>query len=521
MQSSQSWPFRIALPVVLACAGGCTQSKKAAPTASAWKPGITYATPSSSVYRGLLDKRGLIHSHNIHSHDACLDMGEPKTGDVSTGAANIACLNEFRNDLCAAQIDYDFLSDHPAFFEDTEYPDQAGIAANASNPNFLEGDNVMLYTQSANDQLVVRNGSPTANLMSCSNGQKTLIIPGNEGDNLMPVGLERHAAADSGSRDAVYNTNTEASSPVDYGAVNAAIAAEKAQNAVVLMAHPEEVAVQDLVTMPIDGFEMYNLHANALFTSYGFAAVGALIANEGQIDSEKAAGQPVSAYAESQIPTNPNTVFLAIFNEDPRYLQRWANAASQGAKRVMTMGSDCHMNSIPSVMSDGMYGDQYQRVMRWFSNHLLVTPNADGSWDDVSLKSALKAGRLYGAFEALGTPVGFDYHATTNDAVAEMGDSVALSANPTLSVKLPAVQNLDKSKEAPAFTVRILRADGLNWDVVASGSSDLSYTPTQPGAYRAEIREIPYHLREDLGPVASSYLSHDYVWIYANAIYVN
>jgi hypothetical protein len=159
--------------------------------------------------------------------------------------------------------------------------------------------------------------------------------------------------------------------------------------------------------------------------------------------------------------------------------------------------------------------------MRWFNNHILVTPNADGSWDDLGLKAALKAGRLYGAFEALGVPVGFDYHATAGDLVAEMGDSVALSAKPTLSVKLPAIENFDASKEPPAFTVRILRADGLNWDEVAKGSGDLTYTPTQPGAYRAEVREVPYHLREDLGPVASSYLSHDYVWIYANAIFVN
>jgi hypothetical protein len=488
---------------------------------TAWKPGVAYPTPTKPVYRDLLDRRGLIHSHNIHSHDACLDMGEPKTGDQSSGTPNVACLNEFRNDLCEAHIDFDFLSDHPAFFDDTEYPDTAGIAANASNPYFLEGDNVMLYTQSQHDELVVRNGGPTANRMTCANGQHTLIMPGNEGSNIMPVGLEHHAAPDHGSRNDIYDINTESGSPLDYAGINAAIAAERQQNAVILLAHPEGVDVQDLVTMPLDGFEMYNLHANALFTGYGLSAVTALLANMGELDAEKAAGQPPDPTALSQVPTNPNMVFLAIFNEDPRYLQRWANAASQGVKRVMTMGSDCHMNSIPDVMSDGMYGDQYQRVMRWFSNHLLLSPNADGSWDDVNLKAALKAGRLYGAFEALGTPVGFDFHATSASAVTEMGGDVALSSSPTFSVKLPEIENLDKSKTPPAFTVRILRADGMNWDVVASGSGDLTFTPTQPGAYRAEVREIPYHLREDLGPVADSYLSHDYVWIYSNAIFVN
>ena len=32
--------------------------------------------------------------------------------------------------------------------------------------------------------------------------------------------------------------------------------------AVILLAHPEEFSVQELIDMPVDGFEMYNLHAN-------------------------------------------------------------------------------------------------------------------------------------------------------------------------------------------------------------------------------------------------------------------
>jgi hypothetical protein len=220
------------------------------------------------------------------------------------------------------------------------------------------------------------------------------------------------------------------------------------------------------------------------------------------------------------LPTNPNTVFLDIFWEDPQYLTRWAYALSSGKKLTTTLGSDAHQNAIPAIMSDGMRGDRYQRVMKWFSNHLLVTPNADGTWTDANLKAAIKAGRLYGAFEALGYPLGFDYHATAGATVVEMGGAASLASSPVLSVKLPTIQNLDRSQPAPVFKVRILLADGENWDEVASGPSDLQFTPTKPGAYRTEIRVVPKHLTHELGPVAAQYLAHDYVWIYSNAVYV-
>jgi hypothetical protein len=318
----------------------------------------------------------------------------------------------------------------------------------------------------------------------------------------MPVGLEAHVA------DRNYGVNTESSSPIVVDDVNTSIAADRANGAVVLMAHPEDMTEDEFVTFPIDGFEMYNLHANALLYPPGFTAVLNLIA-------------ALQENETNQIPTNPNLIFLGFFMEDPRYLSRWAYALSNGVKRVTTLGSDCHQNAISALLSDGEYGDRYRRVMEWFSNHLLVTPNADGTWSDLNLKAALRGGRLYGAFEVLGYPVGFDYHATAGTQVSEMGDDVQLSAGPVLSVKLPAIQNLDPAATPPQFTVRILLADGENWDEVAKGPGDLSFAPTQPGAYRAEIREIPYHLTAQLGPVAKTYLSHDYVWIYSNAIYVH
>jgi hypothetical protein len=469
--------------------------KKEAP----WSPGTAYPTSGSPVYRGYLDLRGLIHFHNVHSWDAC-----DKTPLIN-GQLNTDCYQQFRGDFCEAQIDFLFMSDHGSNFVTTEFP-------GSEPPGSMEMDNTLLYTPSMGDQLLTRNGAPVANKAFCSDKRQHLIVAGDEGNNLMSVGLESHVApadATGAAREAIYGISTnETTFPANVPAITSAIQTIQSHGAVVFISHPEDVTEQMLATYPIDGFEMYNLHANALFTEYGSTHLLELITNLSP------GGDP------DQVPTNPNTVFLDIFSEDPNYMTRWAYVASQGQRRTMILGSDAHQNAIPEIMSDGERGDRYRRVMEWFSNHALVTPNQDGSWDDTNVKASLKAGRVYGVFEALGYPVGFDYHATAGSQVIEMGGQIALTSAPVLSVKLPEIQNFNNARQSPAFTARILRADGENWDEVASGSTSLTFTPTQSGAYRAEIREVPYHLREDVGPVANQYLLHDYVWIYSNSIYV-
>ena len=84
----------------------------------------------------------------------------------------------------------------------------------------------------------------------------------------------------------------------------------------------------------------------------------------------------------------------------------------------------------------------------------------------------------------------------------------------------PSVRNLDPNREPPLLTLRILRAIDGGFEEVASGSDALAFTPTQPGAYRAEVRMVPLHLREDLRNDAAAVLAKDFVWIYGNAIYV-
>jgi hypothetical protein len=172
------------------------------------------------------------------------------------------------------------------------------------------------------------------------------------------------------------------------------------------------------------------------------------------------------------------------------------------------------------LLRDGERVDSYRRLMLFFSNHLLVEPERDGSWDGRHLKDALRAGRLYGAFEMLGYPVGFDFRVEIGSDTMPMGSEVSVTQRPVLRVDAPQVRNLRADREPPVLTVRLLRAVDGGFEEVAAGGSDLSYAAAVPGAYRAEVRMLPLHLREDMGTDTAELLGHDYVWIYSNAIYV-
>lgn len=449
------------LPVValVLAVAACTAAEP--PPPPAWSPGTAYASQLGST-RGLLDRRGLIHAHSVNSHDAC--DGEPK----KDGVRNEPCFEDFRRDLCASRHDFVMLTDHRDSFDHTEFPD------------------TLLFSEERGDELVQRDGHPVASWAGCPDGTRSLILAGTE-SGTMPVGLEQHVEG----RGSVYGEATPE-----------AIALHKANGAVVLVAHTEGWTVEQLTDLPLDGFEMYNLHAN-LFLNFDKALnlLGRVI--------EKDEGLPQS-----------DLVLLTIMSEDPAYLSRWGGVLASGAKRVTTMGSDCHRNTFQERMPDGERVDSYRRMMMWFSNHLLVKPEPDGTWDDRHLKDALREGRLYGAFEVMGYPQGFDYRAETTAGVFEMGAEVKLSDAPTLRVTKPSIRDLNPARTPPAFTVRVLKAIDGGFEEVATGAGDLSFKPTAPGAYRAEVRMVPHHLREDLGDDAQDVLSKDYVWIYSNPIYV-
>ncbi len=448
--------------------GACTdEAVSPAPVEpKGWVPGNHLASDRKGAPRDMLDVRGLIHAHSVYSHDAC--DGDPRD---ENDAINMPCLEDFRRDLCRAKVDFIMLTDHNESYSRTDYPD------------------TLLYYPDRGDELVERMGAPVASWAACEDGgEPALILAGTE-SGTMPVGLERHA------------TGTEQERRDLYGEVSAeAIATHKQNGGVVLAQHTEDWSPEQLIDLGFDGFEMFNLHANAVT---GADEVLSLLLKQS---------------TPEEIPAS-DLVLLAFLHEDDRYLERWGSVLSRDTKMVTTIGTDCHRNSFPQIMPDGERVDSYRRMMIWMSNHLLIRPRADGTWDDSHLKDALSSGRLYGVFEVMGYAEGFDYRAATAGNVAEMGEEVLLADGVTLVASMPRVRELDPDGPQPELSMQLLRAEEGGWSLVASSETDLEHEVTQAGAYRVEVRMKPRHLTSYLASYVDR-ADRDTVWIYSNAIYV-
>lgn len=434
-----------------------------------WGPSIVFRTAEEPRDDGYLDRRGLIHIHSYYSHDACDDM------PIKNGVRDEVCFEDFRRGMCQTRHDFLMLTDHPSDFVTAEYPD------------------ALLYRADRGDELIDGDHGPRASWAICPTGERTLIMAGSESSDAMPVGLEQHVADSEAERDSVYSSNSDEDA-----------ATMIANGAVLQLAHTEGRTIEELLQRDLNGFEMYNIHANFLMPS----ALGKAF----QLLFRLTQGDTGVAH--------PDLLLLYVIVEDPEYLTRWGSVLASGAHRTTTLGTDAHRNTLTQMLQDGERGDSYRRLMLWFSNHLLVQPKGDGTWDDRDLKDALRAGRLYGAFELVGYPVGFDFHAAVDRRNFPMGADVGLADQPLLEVHMPAVQNLRTDREPPVLTARILRAVENGFEEVASGPGDVSFAPQIPGAYRAEIRILPLHLRQDMGTDDDVLLAHDYVWIYSNAIYI-
>lgn len=427
--------------------------------AGPWEPGDVYPTPREPNARGLLDRRGLVHTHSPYSHDAC--DGEPQDAE---GNPDPVCLEDLRRDMCLVQHDFMMLTDHADSFATHEFPD------------------VLLYDEARGDVLVDRGG-PVANWAACDDGTPLLVMAGTE-SGLMPVGLEHHVVD-------AYNDQTPAAADMlrDAGAV-------------VLLAHPEDFDIDTLEMLPVDGFEMYNLHANTLIAVLEAAQLL-------QLAHDEDPGLP-----------HPDLAVFVLWSEDPRYIERWGSVLARGGRPVTTMGTDAHRNTFPQLLPDGERVDSFRRMQQWFSNHLLVEPGEDGTFDDESLKQALLARRLFGVFEYLGYPEGFDARVETADAVVEIGGEVALADGPEIVVAAPTVAMLDPEVSAPDITLHVLRAiEGGFEEVATTDDAELRYTPDVAGAYRVEVRIAPHHLVPYLGNYADD-AATPRAWIYANAFYV-
>jgi hypothetical protein len=412
--------------------------------------------------RGFLDRRGLVHAHSVYSHDACDGMPMDAEGNI-----DMVCYEDLRRDMCKTQHDFMALTDHREFFSGTPFPDN------------------MLFDEARGDVLIDRADGPSANWAGCDDGHTIMVLAGCEAGT-MPVGLESHVP---GTGDV-------------YGEATAdAIELERSHGAVNLVAHTEDWTVEQLEMLPLDGFEMYNLHANVLTNVAAVASLLTMVHDEDP-------GLP-----------HPDLAIFPLWQENPVYQETWGTVLSHGLRRITTMGTDSHRNSFPQLLADGERIDSFRRMQIWFSNHVLIQPDADGAWDDRALKDAMRAGRIYGVFEYMGYAQGFDARIEAGDAIVEIGGEASLADAPEIVAIAPTVQELDPAATPPVITLHVLRAIEGGFEEVATDDTELHYMPDAEGAYRVEVRITPRHLAEFLGSFVDD-AETPRAWIYANPFYV-
>lgn len=423
--------------------------------------------PESSVLgerRSYRVKRAIVHSHTVFSHDAC--DGDPRDADENL---NEQCLEDWRDGVCETRMDAVFNTDHDEFAATVPYED--------------------LLLQRGDDELVREDGEPVANRLRCDDGSSVLVLPGIEA-GLMPVGLKRHLDGSPEERNAKYGEASaeRAASFRDVGAV-------------VLQAHTESEPVDELRQYGLDGFEIYNLHANV-----------APDIRENHLGLERfGVVEDLEPFLEESGP-HPDLAMIAFFAPNPPALEAFDTLLAEGEKLVGTAGTDSHRNALDFELRDGERADSFRRMMKFFSNHFLVDGRSPAAY-----REALRQGRTYAAFEYLGTPIGFDFRVEAAGETVEMGETAPLGADPEIRVDPPSVH---AAAVDATPTVELIRAAEGGGESVAEEQGDLQYQPSEAGAYRVVVRILPEYLRPYLGENPDQYLQEPVVWIYSNPIYI-
>jgi hypothetical protein len=445
---------------------GCTQQSETPqdsdkPVEASWSRSLDQGASSLGAVAGFQLRRTIIHVHSPFSHDACDGAG------WVDGVLDEACLNDFRSGMCDAGIDVAFLTDHPSYLVEQNFED--------------------LYHHRDGDELVLVDGNPVANWVACEDGERFMLIPGLE-DELMPVGLDRQIAETPEERAELYNRSDPE-----------ALAAMKEAGATIWMAHTEGRDLswlEGLQDAGLDGVEMFNLHAmfdpDIRSGDLGLDGLGWFT--------------DIAPFTHPEATGEPDLFVLAVLQEQAPSLERWDSLLQRG-RLGASGGTDAHQNVLNVELRDGERGDSYRRMLRWFSNWLLVEDDSLSAYE-----SALRAHRMALVFEILGTPAGFDFY--VQDATGarwEMGSEAPLGeltvSCPTLAAGSP------RGAEDPEISVEVYR-NGEIWQTDCG-----SFEATGPAVYRVQVSIVPHHLIEFLGEEPEPWV-RSYPWIYSNAIRV-
>ena len=479
--------------------------------------------------------RGIVHLHSAYSHDACDGHG------LTNGQPDATCVSQLRAALCSRGFAFAMLTDHPAYMADHTMTED------------------LLYSQTAGDQLVMENGAPIANRMSCPGGQSVLLSVGFEATHVMPLGL--HTLPPGGSSGSLYAGASDATGAAQ---IKQQVQGLQAAGAVVSMVHSEEtdISAPTIDAAGYEAMEWYNVHAAILALAgadtltFDVKNIPALVTLVGKL-------MTISPFLSSGGP-HPDLVYLPLL--DPMPLagrDKWRQIVA-GRPITGLFGTDAHQNvvvntstcaglmqvvcagalsavestmgiTIPAVLknlllqggnvilSDGDRVDSYLRLMRWLENRLLVK-----SVDLAELQDAVRNGRAYGVQTVFGDPHSFAFSGTQGGNLLQMGDSASGSLTLHLSVPdrpvpIPSGAPFSTTDALKAqVRAELLRIDGSGASVVQQVTAlggQLTTPVSQPGAYHVQIWITPRHLEGALGSSAAL-AQKEYLWVITNPIYV-
>ncbi len=474
---------------------------------------LPLVVPPGPESRGWQQKRGVVHLHSALSHDGCAPDGYE-----DFGGPDPVCLGQLRAAPCANDMDFLMMTDHPG--HSSEHPFEEMVQFNEA-----EGDEIVKDGQEM----------PFANRMTCPAGSAVdtvLIFAGTEGSKHMPIAMSGPIPPK------VFQQNYMDESPLEEAQAAAAMVRE--QGGYVFIPHPEEksISVDRIVAMPLDGIEIYNIHANlmtvleSMDTIFGMDRflLGAenppdsdlvmlmfLAAVDKDVEKFDAAAAQIrlSHIAATDIHQNVEIPALCPGGIEGSLCEAFADEYPNFAAFAMNGG--------PIPMADGDRVDSYGRSFRWLSNRALVL---DG--DPQSIRDAIGKGRSYSTFDLFGYPAGFDFFISDGESTWEMGEETTLSEGLQVYFNTPVLTAAPWRQEAgwdyqqATVSCQLIRADANGSTIVTQTElqgEQTAISVTDPGAYRVFCTVVPIHVKPAL-PGVQHLGNTTYPYLYSNAIFV-
>jgi hypothetical protein len=212
---------------------------------------------------------------------------------------------------------------------------------------------------------------------------------------------------------------------------------------------------------------------------------------------------PIARAALTYLLRAPQSM-AALLDRPADVLWRWDQLAAT-RKVVGLAGADAHarlgfrQRTDPDTAAFHVRFPGYESSFRAFSNHVALDGplSGDAAADASRVMTAIRNGRVYSVIDALATPGGLTFTATSGSQSAQGGESLAIAGDVVLHAAV----------SAPPGTTIVLLRDGQRVHEVTDGPLEIN-GGKDPGAYRVEV----YTRHAPGGPPVP--------WIVSNPIYV-